>query len=80
MAFVVMYIHWHFSLSLSLSFCTADIRVLIEVAILAQDMFLRVIVALLCAAAAFGKPGAGGHGNDKCSRAWSYASAAELFA
>ena len=42
-------------------------------------MFLRVIVALLCAAAAFGKRGAAEHGNDKCSRAWSYVTAAELF-
>ena len=42
-------------------------------------MFWRVIVALLCAAAAFGKRGAAEHGNDKCPRAWWYVSEAELF-
>ena len=45
----------------------------------ATNMFLRAIVAFLYAAAAFGDRGAADHDNDKCSRAWSYVSAAELF-
>ena len=42
-------------------------------------LMLRLIAAVLCAAAALGKRGAREHGNVKCSRAWSYVSAAELF-
>ena len=42
-------------------------------------MFCRVIVALLRAAAAFGKRGAAEHGNDKCSRAWSYVTAHKIW-